>query len=80
MTFVKVSPKYNKDGVEKITKLWQSSLWNNHIQAERFEKFNVFGIINTLVKYKLFIFFYVIHKKKLLIKNKIINFGIKNNL
>lgn len=37
MTFVKVSPKHNKDEVEKITKLWQSSLWNNHIQAERFE-------------------------------------------
>ncbi|VVC29088.1 Mesoderm development candidate 2 [Cinara cedri] len=36
MTFVKVSPKYSKDEVEKITKLWQSSLWNNHIQAERF--------------------------------------------
>ncbi|XP_025408321.1 LDLR chaperone boca [Sipha flava] len=36
MTFVKVSPKYNKDDVEKITKIWQSSLWNNHIQAERF--------------------------------------------
>jgi len=41
MTFVKVSPKYNKDDVDKITKLWQSSLWNNHIQAERFEKFNL---------------------------------------
>lgn len=37
MTFVKVSPKYNKDEVEQITKLWQSSLWNNHIQAERFD-------------------------------------------
>ncbi|KAL5244155.1 hypothetical protein ACI65C_011565 [Semiaphis heraclei] len=36
MTFVKVSPKYNKDDVDKITKIWQSSLWNNHIQAERF--------------------------------------------
>jgi len=41
MTFVKVSPKYNKDDVDKITKLWQSSLWNNHIQAERLEKFNL---------------------------------------
>lgn len=36
MTFVNVSPKYNKDDVDKITKLWQTSLWNNHIQAERF--------------------------------------------
>lgn len=43
MTFVKVSPKYNKDEVGKITKLWQSSLWNNHIQAERFEQFNCFN-------------------------------------
>lgn len=39
MTFVKVSPKYKKDEVDKITKLWQSSLWNNHIQAERFDAF-----------------------------------------
>lgn len=38
MTFVKVSPKYQKEEVEKITKLWQSSLWNNHIQAERYKK------------------------------------------
>lgn len=41
MTFVKVSPKYTKDEVDKITKLWQSSLWNNHIQAERFENPNI---------------------------------------
>jgi hypothetical protein len=45
MTFVKVSPKYNKDDVEKITKIWQSSLWNNHIQAERFEKFNLLDFL-----------------------------------
>lgn len=50
MTFVKVSPKYNKDDVEKITKLWQSSLWNNHIQAERLEKFNIFVINCLMVK------------------------------
>lgn len=42
MTFVKVSPKYQKEEVDKITKLWQSSLWNNHIQAERYEKLNFF--------------------------------------
>ncbi|XP_050541064.1 LDLR chaperone boca isoform X2 [Daktulosphaira vitifoliae] len=36
MTFVKVHPKYNKEESDKITRLWQSSLWNNHIQAERF--------------------------------------------
>lgn len=46
MTFVKVSPKYNKDDVDKITKLWQSSLWNNHIQAERLD-----NIINLLLFY-----------------------------
>lgn len=44
MTFVKVSPKYSKDEVDKITKLWQSSLWNNHIQAERFEKLNIINL------------------------------------
>ncbi|XP_050431898.1 LDLR chaperone boca [Adelges cooleyi] len=36
MTFVKVAPKYDKEEADKLTKLWQSSLWNNHIQAERF--------------------------------------------
>lgn len=49
MTFVKVSPKYQKEEVEKITKLWQSSLWNNHIQAERYEKFNVFLNISLFI-------------------------------
>lgn len=35
MTFVKVSGNPTKDETEEITKLWQGSLWNNHIQAER---------------------------------------------
>lgn len=49
MTFVKVSPKYDKDDVDKITKLWQSSLWNNHIQAERLEKFDLLHFFNTYI-------------------------------
>lgn len=35
MVFVSVSENPTKDEAEEITKLWQSSLWNNHIQAER---------------------------------------------
>lgn len=35
MTFVKVSGNPTRDETEEITKLWQGSLWNNHIQAER---------------------------------------------
>lgn len=36
MTFVSVSGNPTKEESETITKLWQSSLWNNHIQAERY--------------------------------------------
>lgn len=49
ITFVKVSPKYDKDDVDKITRLWQSSLWNNHIQAERLEKFDLLHFFNTYI-------------------------------
>ncbi|KAG5897810.1 hypothetical protein JTB14_011810 [Gonioctena quinquepunctata] len=36
MTFVKVAGNPPRDRTEEITKLWQTSLWNNHIQAERY--------------------------------------------
>lgn len=36
MTFVSVSGNPTSEETEEITKLWQSSLWNNHIQAERY--------------------------------------------
>lgn len=36
MMFVKVKSKYSRDEVEEFTKLWQGSLHNNHIQAERY--------------------------------------------
>lgn len=36
MTFVKVSGNPTKAETEELTKLWQTSLWNNHIQAERY--------------------------------------------
>lgn len=36
MTFVQVDGKLTRDETEEITKLWQASLWNNHIQAERY--------------------------------------------
>lgn len=35
MTFVSVSGNPTRDECEDITKIWQTSLWNNHIQAER---------------------------------------------
>lgn len=35
MTFVSVSGNPTRDECEEITKIWQTSLWNNHIQAER---------------------------------------------
>lgn len=36
MTFVNVMGNPTRDEAETITKLWQTSLWNNHIQAERY--------------------------------------------
>lgn len=36
MTFVTVSNNPSREEAESITKLWQTSLWNNHIQAERY--------------------------------------------
>jgi hypothetical protein len=35
MAFVSVDGNPTREETEEITKLWQSSLWNNHIQAER---------------------------------------------
>lgn len=42
MTFVKVSGNPTRDETEELTKLWQTSLWNNHIQAERYDLCNNF--------------------------------------
>ncbi|XP_046382681.1 LDLR chaperone boca [Ischnura elegans] len=36
MAFVSVDGNPTKQETEDLTKLWQSSLWNNHIQAERY--------------------------------------------
>ncbi|KAF7285357.1 LDLR chaperone boca [Rhynchophorus ferrugineus] len=36
MTFVQVAGDISRDKTEEITKLWQTSLWNSHIQAERY--------------------------------------------
>lgn len=36
MTFVTVSGEPTRTEAEEITKLWQTSLWNNHIQAEKY--------------------------------------------
>lgn len=36
MTFVAVSGNPTRDEAEEITKIWQTSLWNANIQAERY--------------------------------------------
>lgn len=36
MTFVSVAGNPTKEEAQTITKLWQTSLWNNHIQAEQY--------------------------------------------
>ncbi|RZF46758.1 hypothetical protein LSTR_LSTR002621 [Laodelphax striatellus] len=36
MTFVQVDSDATREETEEVTKLWQSALWNNHIQAERY--------------------------------------------
>lgn len=36
MTFVSVGGDPTREEAETITKLWQTGLWNNHIQAERY--------------------------------------------
>ena len=36
MSFVMVSGNPTRNEADDITKLWQTSLWNNHIQAERY--------------------------------------------
>ena len=38
MMFISVDGNPSREETEEITKLWQSSLWNNHIQAERLGK------------------------------------------
>lgn len=35
MTFVSVTGNPTREETEQLTKLWQTSLWNSHIQAER---------------------------------------------
>ena len=36
MMFVSVKDHLSKKEAEDTTKIWQSALWNNHIQAERY--------------------------------------------
>ncbi|MCL4134824.1 UNVERIFIED_CONTAM: hypothetical protein GTU68_028923 [Idotea baltica] len=36
MMFVRVKDSYSKEEAEIITQRWQTSLWNSHIQAERY--------------------------------------------
>lgn len=40
MMFVSVANKPSKARTEELTKIWQTSLWSNHIQAERLVSFN----------------------------------------
>jgi len=36
MMFVRVKDSKSRDETEEVTSIWQTGLWNNHIQAERF--------------------------------------------
>ena len=36
MMFVRVKDSKGRDETEEVTSIWQTGLWNNHIQAERF--------------------------------------------
>lgn len=36
MSFVMVSGQPTREEAEEITKIWQSSLWNNQVQAEKY--------------------------------------------
>lgn len=48
MTFVTVSGNPMRQEADEITKIWQTSLWNNHIQAEKsvsMHHFECFGIV-----------------------------------
>jgi hypothetical protein len=49
MVFVSVDGNPSREETEEITKLWQSSLWNNHIQAERLGTHHfVLNMVNSL--------------------------------
>lgn len=41
MMFVTVANKPSRARTEELTKIWQSGLWSNHIQAERFLWLNI---------------------------------------
>lgn len=48
MAFVSVANNPSRDRTDTLTKLWQTSLWNNHIQAERLlDYYSSFIIIDT---------------------------------
>lgn len=40
MMFVSVANKPKRARTEELTKIWQTSLWSNHIQAERYFYFS----------------------------------------
>lgn len=60
MSFVAVSGQPERTEAEEITKLWQSSLWNNQIQAEKYVKPAVWeSMLNRFINdWLLFIFIF----------------------
>lgn len=50
MTFVQVSGEPTRHEAEELTKLWQSALWNNHIQAERSFIFSYYNNADVQLK------------------------------
>lgn len=59
MTFVKVAGNPTRQETEELTKVWQSSLWNNHIPAERLAIFYITKnsyqcVFKTVINYNFF--------------------------
>lgn len=47
MMFVTVANKPSRARSEELTKIWQASLWSNHIQAERYDMLEImFSVIS----------------------------------
>ena len=69
MMFVRVKDSKGRDETEEVTSIWQTGLWNNHIQAERFvlEDDRVMFMFKARSFY--FMFWYVPNQYNFLISN-----------
>lgn len=62
MAFVTVSGEPSRQETEEITKVWQTSLWNANIQAEKYNSSRYFFLYNSVeITDELFILYFQIH-------------------